>query len=158
MKISKTLVAAAMAGLMSMVPAVYAQSDARGGDRVTNDSDLAREHDGLRLRCGSTGMQQISLYSQYARYRNRGILFRATFEAESDNVFQSGDILDVWLAGIPVGTMTLAQLDTGEVAGRIVLRYQPDADPQLNDVDLHRILVRQGSSVVVGPLGCALQS
>ena len=84
--------------------------------------------------------------------------FRARFEAENDNVFQSGDMLDVILAGVPVGTMTLAQLDTGEVAGRIVLRYAPDADPQLNDVDLHRIIVRQGSSVVVGPLGCALQS
>ena len=158
MKYQKTLTAAALVGLMSMVPVVSAQSDARGSDRVSDVSDQAREHDGLRLRCGSTGMQQISLHSQYARYRNRGIIFRATFEAESNNVFESGDMLDVFLAGIPVGTMTLAQLDTGEVAGRIVLRYQPDADPQLNDVDLHRIVVRQGSSVVVGPLGCALKS
>ena len=158
MKYQKTLTAAALVGLMSIVPVVFAQNDARGGDRVADENDVAREQDGLRLRCGSTGMQEISLHSQYARYRNRGIGFRATFEAESDNVFQSGDMLDVYLAGIPVGTMTLAQLDTGEVAGRIFLRYQPDADPQLNDVDLHRIIVRQGSSVVVGPLGCALQS
>lgn len=158
MTYQKTLTAAALAGLMSIVPAVSAQSDVSGGDRVTDESDVAREHDGLRLRCGSTGVQQISLHSQYARYRNRGIVFRATFEAESNHVFQSGDMLDVFLAGIPVGTMTLAQLDTGEVAGRIVLRYRPDADPQLSDVDLHRIAVRQGSSVVVGPLGCALQS
>ena len=158
MKYQKTLTAAVMVGLMSIVPLASAQSDARGGEGVTDESDLAREHDGLRLRCGSTGVQQINLLSQYARYRNRGIVFRAQFEAENDNVFQSGDMLDVFLAGIPVGTMTLAQLDTGEVAGRIVLRYAPDADPQLNDVDLHRIVVRQGSSVVVGPLGCALQS
>ncbi len=158
MKYQKTLTAAVMVGLMSMVPMASAQTDARGGDRVTDEDAPIREHDGIRLRCGSTGVQQINLLSQYARYRNRGIVFRAQFEAENDNVFQSGDMLDVFLAGIPVGTMTLAQLDTGEVAGRIVLRYAPDANPQLNDVDLHRIIVRQGSSVVVGPLGCALQS
>ncbi|NND69705.1 MAG: hypothetical protein HKN19_19095 [Halioglobus sp.] len=158
MKYKKTLTAAALTGLMSIVPVAFAQQDARGSDRISDESDVARAHDGIRLRCGSTGMQQISLHTQYARYRNRGIGFRATFEAESNHVFQSGDMLDVFLAGIPVGTMTLAQLDTGEVAGRIFLRYQPDADPQLNDVDLHRIVVRQGSSVVVGPLGCALQS
>lgn len=159
MNYSKTLVAAALAGLMGAVPAVSAQDITRG-DRAIDvrpiDRDRDHDSDGIRVRCGSTGMTEISLRSHYARYRNRGIAFGAVVEAQSRGLLESGDVLDVYLAGVPVGMVTMTQLDNGELAGRISLRYQPDVDPSRTDVDLGRIVVRQGSSVVVGPLGCAL--
>jgi len=155
MKYKNALAAALMASLISIVPNLSAQ-DAVRSDRMIDERDRDGGSDTLRVRCGSTGMTDISLRSNYARSRNRGIAFGAIVEAESSGLLESGDVLRVYLAGVPVGRITMNQLDTGELAGRISLRYLPDATPGRSDTDLSRIIVRQGSSVVVGPLGCAL--
>ena len=159
MKYGNTLAMAALVGLIGTAPLASAQQDARER-RVGDGVDVVRDGvvDSLRLRCGSTGMNEIGMRAHYIRYRERGIGFGATFGAESAGQFHAGDELDVLLAGIPVGAVTLERLDTGELVGRIALRYQPDVDPSRTDVDLERIEVRRGSSVVVGPLGCALKS
>lgn len=155
MKYRNTVVATALAGLMAAVPMVSAQDERR--ERRVDDESVRAVH-ALRMRCGSSGMEDIGMRAHYIRYRERGIGFGATFGAESEGRFQAGDELDVYLAGIPVGAVTLRQLDTGELVGRISLRYQPEVDPARTDTELDRIDVERGSSVVVGPLGCALQS
>lgn len=149
---------AALIGLIGMSPLTSAQEDARER-RVTDERDGSDVVvDSLQLRCGSTGMNDIGMRTHYIRYRERGIAFGAAFGAESEGQFHAGDELEVILSGIPVGVITLNRLDTGVLAGRIALRYQPDLDPSMTDGDLERIEVRRGSSVVVGPLGCALQN
>ena len=155
MTYKKTLAVAMLAGLINIVPTVHAQ-DAVRSERQIERPDRDDGGDGIRLRCGSTGMTDISLRSNYARFRNRGIAFGAIVEAEQAGLLESGDVLRVYLAGVPVGSVTMTQLDNGELAGRISLRYKENDRPGQSDVDLSRILVRQGSSVVVGPLGCAL--
>lgn len=155
----KALAAITLAGLMGVTPLVTAQDAVRERPMVDRTD---REHDrptnALRLRCGSTGMEDVGMRAHYIRYRERGIAFGAQFGAESAGRYHAGDVLDVYLAGIAIGEITLERLDTEELVGRIALRYQPHEDPAHTDVDLKRYEVRQGTSVVVGALGCALSS
>lgn len=159
MNYRKALAAITLAGLVGVTPLVAAQDAVRERPMVDRtDRDRDRPQDALRLRCGSTGMEDVGMRAHYIRYRERGIAFGAAFGAESAGRYHAGDILDVLLAGIPIGEMTLERLDTGELVGRISLRYQPNEDDAHTDADLKRYEVRQGTSVVVGALGCALSS
>lgn len=153
------LAAITLAGLVGMTPLATAQDVVRERPMIdrTERPDVDRPVDALRLRCGSTGMEDIGMRAHYTRYRERGIAFGAAFSAESAGRYQAGDVLDVILAGIPIGEMTLDSLETGEIVGRFSIRYQP-GEETISDADLQRYVVRQGTSVVVGALGCALSS
>ena len=60
------------------------------------------------------------------------------------------------LAGLPVGTLMLQQRDGGFLVGELALQSPSDRVAMISDVDLGHIRVRPSTSVVVGPLGCAL--
>lgn len=151
------LAAITLAGLVGVAPLVTAQDAVR--ERPIVDGTVRPDSpEALRLRCGSTGMEDIGMRAHYTRYRERGIAFGASFGAESAGRYHAGDVLDVLLAGIPIGEMTLDRLETGEIVGRFAIRYVPGAQERITDADLQRYVVRQGTSVVVGNLGCALRS
>ncbi len=179
MKISKPLVMTAAITCLGVIPLAQAQdwaydsvrtdgradvrtdvrTDARPDERTDVRRDPVRDwaHDGLRLRCGSVGKGNISMHSRYAvRGTHRQLNFGAAFEAPADGRYMEGDLLDVLLAGIPVGTLMLEQRDGGHLIGVLELQQPSDRESRISDVDLRHIRVGEGTSVVVGPLGCAL--
>jgi hypothetical protein len=50
----------------------------------------------------------------------------------------------------------LEERDGGELVGILRLQQPSDRESLISDVDLLHIRVGEGTSVVVGPLGCAL--
>lgn len=111
--------------------------------------------DRTRLRCNAQGVQDISMDAKYEARGNR-VKFDASFEAMPGLGFNAGDVLDVTVGGIVVGQMTLASI--GDIVGD--LNLDTTAQPDDDDLPLPGEFpsnVAGGTSITVGPLGCALQ-
>ena len=125
---------------------------ATADDRDFDDDDRGR----ARLECESEGVGDIMMD---ARFRSRAgrARFDSSFEAPPRSGFEAGDVLDVLVAGVFVGRMELARTRGGDIEGD--LKFHRGA--RRNDtglpfpVDFPKIW--EGTSVVVGPLGCALE-
>ena len=111
-------------------------------------------HDRIRLRCDAEGVQDTSMDAKFESRDGRA-KFDASFEARPGGAFSAGQVLDVKVGGVTVGQMTLFSI--GDIVGDLNF----DTTAQAADDDL--LLpggfpsVDQGTSVMVGPLGCALQ-
>jgi len=114
----------------------------------------AGSDDRVRLRCDAEGVQDISMDAKFES-RNGRIKFDASFEAQPGVGYSAGQTLDVKVGGVSVGRMTLFSI--GDIVGDLNF----DTTAQANDDDL--LLpsgfpsVGEATSVMVGPLGCALQ-
>ena len=117
---------------------------------------VAGDNDQVRLRCDADGTQDISMDAKFES-RNGRIKFDASFEARPGLGFGAGQTLDVKVGGVSVGQMTLVNI--GDVIGD--LNFDTTAQANDDDVPLPGGFpsgVRGGTSVMVGPLGCALQA
>ncbi len=128
----------------------------RPSDETDTRPDWRR--DGRLLRCGSIGMGHTDMHGRYAvRGPDRVVYFQATFETGNTRRYAAGDLLDVYLSGVQVGTLMLEQRDRGTLGGKLQL-HAPYNSSDASDYRLSQIRVGNGSSVVVGPLGCALDN
>ena len=111
-------------------------------------------NDRIRLRCDADGTQDISMDAKFESRRGR-IKFDASFEAAPGLGFSAGQSLDVIVGGTFVGRMLLA--DIGDIVGDLDF----DTTAQADDDDLPLPgdfpALEEGTSVIVGPLGCALR-
>ena len=116
---------------------------------------MAGDDDRVRLRCSADGTQDISMDAKFEA-RNGRAKFDASFEAQPGLGFSAGQQLDVVVGGTLVGQMTLS--DIGDIVGD--LDFDTNVEANDNDVPLPGDFpaVGVGTSVVVGPLGCALQN
>ena len=111
--------------------------------------------DRIRLRCNAEGSQDISMDAKFEQRGNR-LKFDASFEARAGLGFNAGQALTVIVGGVDVGQMILS--DIGDIVGDLdfdtnIERNDNDVPPPGNFPE-----VGAGTSVVVGPLGCALQN
>ena len=111
--------------------------------------------DRTRLRCSAEGIQDISMDAKYEARGNR-VKFDTSFEALPGLGFNAGDSLEVAIGGISLGQMRLVSI--GDIVGDLNF----DTTAQANDDDMplpgqFPSNVASGTSVTVGPLGCALQ-
>ena len=115
---------------------------------------FAGGQDRIRLRCDAQGVQDISMDAKFES-RNGRAKFDASFEARPGGAYSAGQVLDVKVGGISIGQMTLVSI--GDIVGDLNF----DTTAQADDDDL--LLpggfpaVDVATSVMVGPLGCALQ-
>jgi hypothetical protein len=131
--LSMMLVAAAFAGSM------VSGSALAGGDRI-------------RLQCDSQGVGDTSMDARYQERRGRA-KFDGSFEAAPGGDFADGDLLTVVVGSIEVGTIALTTQLNGDIGGDIEFDTRAD---ELNPFPKNFPDVAAGTSVTVGPLGCAL--
>lgn len=125
--------------VISVMLLIASQTAIAGGERV-------------RLSCSALGVNDISMDARYEERRNR-TKFDASFEAAPNAGYTAGQELDVKVGGVPVGTMTLVALLSGDVAGDLEFDTQADEN---NPFPGNFPAVTRGTSVMVGDLGCAL--
>lgn len=107
-----------------------------------------------RLRCKAEGVEDTSMDARYEERRNRA-KFDASFEAFAEGPFSAGDVLQVSVGGIEVGSMTLAaDPANGDIIGDLEFDTQADEN---NPFPESFPDVNEGTSVTVGSLGCALE-
>lgn len=117
--------------------------------QTTNAGD-----DRLRLRCDAEGVRDISMDGRYEERRNRA-KFDASFEAAPGGNFSQGDVLPVMVAGIEVGSMELIRTVNGDLEGDLEFDTRRDeGNPFPNNFPQ----TGEGTSVMVGPLGCDLDN
>lgn len=109
--------------------------------------------DRTRLRCDSDGAGDISMDARYEERRGRS-KFDGSFEAAPGGAFTDGDMLAVNVGGVEVGYITLAAQINGDLGGDIEFDTQTD---ELNPFPEAFPEAAPGTSVTVGPLGCALE-
>ena len=112
------------------------------------------QDDRVRLRCDAEGRRDISMDARYQERRGRS-RFDSSFEARRGGRFSEGDILPVVVAGVEVGQITLQVLVGGDVGGDLEFDSHPD---EMNPFPDDFPEVARGTSVIVGPLGCALRN
>lgn len=108
----------------------------------------------LRLQCTADGATDHSIS---ARFEQRGARrkFDASFEAARGLGFAAGQSLQVMVGGINVGSMRLVRdAASPDIIGD--LEFDTRAD-EGNPFPANFPAVARGTSVVIGPLGCALQ-
>ncbi len=108
--------------------------------------------DRTRLECDSEGAGDTSMDARYEERRG-GAKFDGSFEAPPGGDFMDGDLLAVVVGGIEVGSIMLATQLNGDIGGDIEFDTQAD---ELNPFPGNFPDVTSGTSVTVGPLGCAL--
>ena len=127
-----------------LVSVAFTGSVACGGALAGNDR--------TRLECDSEGAGDISMDSRYEKRRGRA-KFDASFEAAPRGNFMEGDLLVVHVGGIDVGSITLVRQLNGDFGGD--LEFDTRAD-DFNPFPDNFPAVTSGTSITVGPLGCAL--
>lgn len=108
--------------------------------------------DRIRLTCGSEGAGDTSMDARYEQRRGRA-KFDASFEAAPWSGFTEGDVLAVLVGGIDVGSMVLVKQLNGDLGGDLEFDTRRD---EFNPFPEDFPEVTPGTSVTVGPLGCAL--
>lgn len=110
--------------------------------------------DRTRLECDGEGVGgDFSMDARFEERRNRE-RFDASFEAAPGGAFAVGDNLGVSVGGVSVGEITLSALPGGDLGGD--LEYDTQAD-EMNPFPADFPEVADGTSVIVGPLGCDLE-
>lgn len=109
-------------------------------------------NDRIRLECDSEGAGDISMDARSEERRGRA-KFDASFEAAPRGDYIEGDMLAVRAGGIEVGSITLLTQRNGDLGGD--LEFDTRAD-EFNPFPDDFPEVASGTSIVVGPLGCAL--
>lgn len=109
--------------------------------------------DRVRLDCESVGSRDVSMDARFEVESDR-TKFDASFEAAPIGVFGDGDTLQVYVAGEYVGDMVLITQLNGDLEGD--LEYDTQAD-EGNPFPADFPEVGEGTSVMVGKLGCALE-
>lgn len=107
--------------------------------------------DRVRLRCDAEGVNDTSMDARYEEQRGRK-KFDASFEVPQGVGFVAGDVLEVKVGGVKVGEITLAEQPNGDLGGDLEFDTNDDGNPfpaKFPDVG-------DGTSVMVGDLGCAL--
>jgi len=113
--------------------------------------------DRTRLRCDADGAGDITMDARYEARGNRD-KFDASFEALAGGNFAAGDILTVSVGGNDVGGMTLTVNPlNGDIEGD--LEFDSQVEPNDDSIPFpgNFPAVSDGTSVVVGPIGCALE-
>ena len=130
---------------LTMVAAALMASTA-GGNAFAGD-------DRTRMRCDSDGAGDTSMDARYEERRGR-TKFDGSFEAAPGGAFAEGDMLPVVVGGIDVGYITLLTQINGDLGGDIEFDTQAD---EFNPFPSDFPEVFDGTSVIVGPLGCDLE-
>lgn len=107
-----------------------------------------------RLECDSEGVGDTSMDARYQERRNRA-KFDGSFEAAPGGNFADGDVLAVVVGGIEVGSVALTTQFNGDLGGDIEFDTRAD---ELDPFPGNFPDVTSGTSVTVGPLGCALEN
>ena len=110
--------------------------------------------DRTRLACGSEGAGDISMDARYEKRRGRA-KFDASFEAAPRRKFTEGSVLAVRVGGTEVGSIALVTQLNGDLGGDLEFDTRTD---EFNPFPDNFPKVASGTSVTVGPLGCALQN
>ena len=108
--------------------------------------------DRTRLQCGSAGARDTSMDAKYEQRRGR-VKFDGSFEAAPRGRYADGDLLTVIVGGIEVGSIALTTQLNGDLGGDIEFDTRAD---ELNPFPDNFPKVAAGTSVTIGPLGCAL--
>ena len=158
MKMINCVALATTFGLLAATTGFAQTTDgAERPDAVTDvRPDERPEHrDRGRGRCASFGVYDAEMRARYGRGGDPAqVRFRAGFEISAEGPLVEGDILSVRLAGVEIGDLMLTQNDAGTLSGSIEIHEEIDNEDDIRT--LQDIPVRRGTSVVIGPLGCAL--
>lgn len=107
----------------------------------------------VRLACAAAGAQDFSADARFEDRRGRR-KFDASFEAAPNLGFLPGQRLAVAVGGVAVGQMTLTRDPVnGDIVGDLEFDTRPD---ERVPFPANFPAVGAGTSVVIGPLGCAL--
>lgn len=108
----------------------------------------------IRLSCSANGVRDFSMAGKY-RLRRGSKSFGAEFEAAPTVGFRVGQVLNIAVGGVAVGRITLKRDPVnGDVIGGLEYSSNPD---DRKPFPANFPAVRAGTSVTVGPLGCALR-
>lgn len=107
--------------------------------------------DRTRLKCDADGVGDTSMDARFET-RSEREKFDASFEARAGGVFMAGDLLAVSVGSVPVGTIELVEV-FGDVVGDLEFDSRDDEG---NPFPADFPEVNEGTSVVVGSLGCDL--
>ena len=111
---------------------------------------------GTRLECKAFGPGDTKVDTRYEEKDGREKL-SASFEAAPGGLFVAGNVLEVKVNGVFVGSMMLAQPGAiGDIVGDIDFDNEED-DPKAEDLPFPPIVVGDGDVVMVGDLGCPLE-
>lgn len=119
---------------------------------VTNA--FAGDETRLRLECRAFGPGDTKVDARYGKRGTRERL-RTGFEAAPGGLFEAGNVLDVTVNGLSVGSMILDQPGgIGDIVGDLDFDSTANADDE--DLPFPAIAIGDGDVVMVGELGCAL--
>lgn len=120
---------------------------------ASGSSGKSAAQNSVRLACAAAGAQDFSADARFEDRRGRR-KFDASFEAAPNLGFLPGQRLAVAVGGVTVGQMTLARDPVnGDVVGDLDFDTRPD---ERAPFPANFPAVGAGTSVVIGPLGCAL--